>query len=62
MALPDALALFAYWRRHPPTHEILQAVYGASPAASSTADDPSGIATLLARHPDGVVSVESSRR
>ena len=55
MCVPDALALFAYWRRHPPAHEILQAVYGPPVAAPLAPDDPSGIAELLARNPGGAV-------
>ena len=55
MSVADALTLFSYWRRHPPLHEILQAVYGPAVGTSPSADDPSGIADILARHPDGLV-------
>ena len=55
MSVVDALALFSYWRRHPPAHEILQAAYGVPDAPPRAPDDPSGLADLLSRHPDGFV-------
>ena len=55
MPAQDAFALLAHWREHPPTHEILAAVYRVTPAAGPDAADPSGIGALLARHPDGTV-------
>jgi hypothetical protein len=59
MTLFDVHALFAYWRDFPPAHEILKHVHGvtsASPAKPATsASDPSGIGSLIARFPDGKV-------
>jgi len=56
MPVQDALALLRHWRTHPPTHEILAAVYGVAPAAPARGDDPSGIGALIARYPDGMVT------
>ena len=55
MPADDAFALLAHWHDHPPTHEILAAVTRVSRAAPPAPGDPSGIASLLARHPDGTV-------
>lgn len=55
MPMQDALGLLRYWRDRPPAHEILAAVYGIKAAAPRSADDPSGIGTLIARWPDGAV-------
>ncbi len=55
MPAQDAFALLGHWREHPPTHEILAVVHRIAPAASATADDPSGIGAMIARHPDGNV-------
>lgn len=58
MTLFDVVNLFGYWRAHPPAHEILQCVYRIVPkpeAEPVAADDPSGIASLIARFPDGQV-------
>ncbi len=53
MPAQDALALLRHWRGHPPAHEILAAVHGVARAAPPQAEDPSGIAALIARYPDG---------
>jgi hypothetical protein len=64
MSLDDVRGLFAYWGEHPPTHEILQAVYQVErkpkPAEVVPADsnDPSGLGSLIARFPNGFVKVE----
>ncbi len=55
MPAHDALALLRHWRDHPPTHEILAAVHRVTRAAPPKADDPSGIAALIARYPSGQV-------
>lgn len=58
MNLFDVMALFAYWREHPPVHEILKCVYRIAPKPEpdiAASDDPSGIGTLIARFPDGKV-------
>ena len=55
MPAQDAFALLRYWREHPPTHEILAAVYRITPAKAANAEDPSGIGALIARHPNGTV-------
>jgi len=57
MAMIDVLGLLRYWRRAPPVHEILAAVYQIAPAntAPKSADDPSGIGGLIARYPGGQV-------
>jgi len=58
MSLADVIALFAYWRQHPPVNEILQCVYRLEPKPEPKAvsrDDPSGIGALIARFPDGQV-------
>ena len=55
MAMADVLTLLRYWREHPPTHEILAAAYGITPAARANPADPSNIGELIARHPDGRV-------
>jgi len=59
MTLHDVLGLLAYWRDHPPTHEILKCVYRIErkpdrPVAKDNRD-PSGIGGLIARFPDGFV-------
>ena len=56
MAMHDVLALLAYWRDHPPAHEILAAAYGLGVRPRPDPDDPSNIGTLLARAPDGKVT------
>ena len=55
MPMQDALALMRHWHEHPPTHEILAAVHRVTRAPPKSLDDPSGIAALIARHPDGRV-------
>lgn len=58
MSLFDVMTLFAYWREHPPVHEILKCVYRIerkpAPEIAAT-DDPSGIGGLIAAFPDGKV-------
>lgn len=59
MSLADVMALFAYWREHPPVHEILKCVYRIESKPEpkpATSSDPSGIGALIARFPDGKVS------
>jgi hypothetical protein len=62
----DATDLFSYWRENPPAHECLKNVFGlkikespapvvASPIVASK-NDPSGIAGLIMRFPNGYVS------
>jgi hypothetical protein len=54
----DISALFAYWRDHPPVHEILAAVHGIKPKTPpppTSKDDPSGIGGLIAMFPSGNV-------
>lgn len=64
MTLHDVLGLFAYWREHPPTHELLKCVYGVErkprPAAARDGADPSGIGGLIARHPNGFVRADGA--
>ena len=58
MSLFDVMALFAYWREHPPVHEILKCVYRieSKPEPELVSNvDPSGIGALIARFPDGRV-------
>ena len=60
MTLHDVMALFAYWRDYPPSHEILKCVHRIERkpppnASGSSAVDPSGIGGLMARFPDGFV-------
>ncbi|MGP0057835.1 MAG: hypothetical protein ACLPID_00900 [Beijerinckiaceae bacterium] len=57
MTLFDVMALIAYWRAHPPVHEILKAVFRIErkQEAAKSPDDPSGIGALIARFPDGQV-------
>ena len=57
MTLFDVMALIAYWRDHPPVHEILKAVFRIERKddAAKSAGDPSGIGALIARFPDGQV-------
>ena len=57
LALFDVMALFSYWRDHPPADDILKAVFQIErrQATVSSPDDPSGIGTLIARFPDGKV-------
>ncbi|PNE12926.1 MAG: hypothetical protein CR217_00090 [Beijerinckiaceae bacterium] len=61
MTLHDVLALFAYWRDFPPTHEILKCVYRIEQTQdlpiTKSKSDPSGIGGLIARFPDGFVRV-----
>jgi hypothetical protein len=59
MTLFDLRDLLAYWRDHPPVHDILKSVYRIEcqpevPMHESSGD-PSGIGSLLARFPDGFV-------
>ena len=49
MPMQDALALLSLWRKTPPAHEILAAVYFATPAIQPAPDDPSGIGNLIRR-------------
>jgi len=61
MNLFDVMVLFAYWREHPPAHEILKCVYRIEPKPEPEAratHDPSGIGALIARFPDGKVQLE----
>ena len=55
MPAQDAFALLFHWREQPPTHEILAAVHRVARAPAPSANDPSGIGALVARHPDGKV-------
>jgi len=55
MPAQDAFALLRHWGVHPPAHEILAAVHRVTRAAPASADDPSGIGALIARHPGGKV-------
>jgi hypothetical protein len=57
MTLFDVIALYSYWRDHPPVHDILKAVFRIERKLEElrSADDPSGIGALIARHPDGQV-------
>ena len=55
MPMGDVLALLRWWREHPPAAAILAAVHGVKPAPGRGADDPSGIAGLMARWPEGMV-------
>jgi hypothetical protein len=57
LTLFDVVALYAYWRDHPPVCDILKAVYGIErqrPVERSPGD-PSGIGALIAAFPDGRV-------
>lgn len=56
MPAQDAFALLRYWRDHPQSHEILAAVHLVTRVARVSRDDPSGIGTLIARFPDGIVT------
>ena len=56
MPMHDALALVAYWRDHPPAHEVLAAAYGLAPRPRADPDDPSNIGALIARAPDGTLT------
>ena len=58
MPAQDALALLRHWRTHPPTHEILAAVHRVTRAAPTNPNDPSGIGALIARCPDGIVTLQ----
>lgn len=61
MSLFDVMALFAYWREHPPVHEILKCVYrieSKPEAKAASTADPSGIGALIARYPDGHIRIE----
>ncbi len=57
MTLFDVMALLAYWRDHPPVHEILKAVFRIERKEdqSRSPGDPSGIGALITRFPDGHV-------
>ena len=57
LTLFDVIALFSYWRDHPPVEDILKAVYRieSKKEAVQSPDDPSGISALIARYPDGRV-------
>lgn len=60
MTLWDVERIFRYWRHAPPTHELAAAYLGFKPPpeparAAATADDPSGIGSLIMRFPDGAV-------
>ncbi|MBH0619274.1 hypothetical protein I3A86_24530 [Salmonella enterica] len=61
----DVRRLYRYWSAHPPVHELVAAFMGVKqqaqlppPAASPTADDPSGIGALILRFPDGQVKAQ----
>lgn len=59
MTLHDVNCLFAYWKNFPPTHEILKCIYRIQPKSefqsNKDTDDPSGIGTLIAQFPGGLV-------
>jgi hypothetical protein len=62
LSFHDVLNLFAYWREFPPVHEILKCVYrierSSNVARNKNSSDPSGIGSLIARFPDGLVRAE----
>lgn len=53
MPFCDVLSLLALWREQPPLAEIVVMMSGFRPSPSHTVGDPSNIAELLARSPDG---------
>ncbi len=60
MTIWDVERIFAYWRSAPPIHELVAAYLGYKPPpepvkVASSADDPSGIGSLIMRFPDGAV-------
>jgi hypothetical protein len=62
VTLQDVVALFAYWRDFPPTHEILKCVYRIEQKQerpiTTSKSDPSGIGGLVARFPNGFVRLD----
>ncbi|KMO44407.1 hypothetical protein VQ03_03240 [Methylobacterium tarhaniae] len=60
MTIWDVERIFAYWRGSPPTHELVAAYLGYKPppepvTVAPSADDPSGIGSMIMRFPDGAV-------
>lgn len=60
MTIWDVERIFAYWRDTPPTHELVAAYLGYKPppapaTVAPSADDPSGIGSMIMRFPDGAV-------
>ncbi|TNC07117.1 hypothetical protein FF100_33650 [Methylobacterium terricola] len=60
MTIWDVERIFAYWRVAPPTHELVAAYLGYKPrpepvAVAASADDPSGIGSMILQFPDGLV-------